>query len=558
MKALNASALTGLLGSPRGQLLNQIWDFIVIGAGSAGCVMANRLSADPAKRVLLLEAGGLDNDLRLRIPAGLVSAIFDDRFNWKYPALADPSRNGYQDQWSGGKCLGGSSSINGMLFIRGAPSDYDRWAELGCTGWDYSSVLPYFRQIESFEGGSDHYRGGEGPLAVTFPATKPMLVDEFISTAQECGHPRNPDYNGAEQAGVALAQATIRNGGRDSSSRAFLEAVQQRPNLEVRTSAQVTRLLFDGLRISGVQYVRNGADESAECSGEVILSAGALGSPRILMLSGIGPESLLRSVGVTPVLDSPEVGHNLMEHPAVYISAKVSVPTFNRAARWYRLPWVMLEWALFGRGPAAVGTVLAQVLCRSSKNSGSPDLQLLLSLVTFEINKNTGKPVLSKDDGIAIACCLLDPEARGTVRITSANPADPPIVDHKLFGCDADLSRLAEGAAKALEILQSAPLKEFIRKIECPVAIDAPAEDWNEFLQMSGFRGDHPCGTCRMGGDKLSVVDPRLRVRGIEGLRIVDASIIPIIPKANTNATVMMIAEKAAAMIQEDYQTTPA
>lgn len=536
--------------------MQKFWDFIIIGAGSAGCILANRLSADPSKRVLLLEAGGDDDDLSLRVPAGLISAIFDDRFNWKYPAVADPSRNGLQDRWSGGKCLGGSSSINGMLFIRGAPSDYDHWAQLGCTGWDYSSVLPFFRRIECFEGGSDQYRGGDGLLAVTFPATKPALVDHFIAAAQGCGHPFNPDYNGAEQHGVALAQATIRKGRRASSSQTFLNPVRRRPNLEVRTGAQVSRLMFDGHQVCGVHYVRNGVDEYVRCCGEVILSAGAIGSPKILMLSGVGPKELLQSVGVTPITDSPEVGRNLMEHPAVYISAKASVATFNRAAKWYHLPWVLLEWALFGRGPAAVGTVLAQVLCNSSKNSSAPDLQLLLSLVTFAADEKTGKPVLSKDDGIAIACCLLEPVARGTVRITSADASNPPIVEHMLLRHDADLHRLAEAASRALEILQSPPLKAYIREIECPVTLDAPVAIWNEYLQKSGFRGDHPCGTCRMGGDEQSVVDPRLRVRGIGGLRIVDASIIPVIPKANTNATVLMIAEKAAAMILEDHQTT--
>ena len=445
-----------------------------------------------------------------------------------------------------------------MLFIRGAPNDYDRWADLGCAGWDYSSVLPYFRQIESFEGGSDEYRGGEGPLAITFPATKPAIVDYFVRAAQDCGHPFNPDYNGAKQAGVSWAQATIRNGHRESTARAFLDQVRQRPNLEVMTGVQVSRVMFDGSRACGVQYVRAGVDENATCSGEVVLSAGAIGSPKILMLSGVGPTELLQSVGITPITDSPDVGRNLMEHPAVYVSARVSVATFNRSARWYRLPWVLLQWALFGRGPAAVGTVLAQVLCNSSRNSGSPDLQLLLSLATFAMDPITGKPVLSKDDGIAIACCLLDPVARGTVRITSANPADPPIVEHCLLGHASDLNRLTEAALKAIEILQTSPLKNYILELECPASLQTPEAVWADYLRKSGFRADHPCGTCRMGRDQQSVVDPRLRVRGIEGLRIVDASIIPVIPLANTNATVMMIAEKAAAMILEEHHATPA
>ncbi|MEQ8514940.1 MAG: GMC family oxidoreductase N-terminal domain-containing protein [Chromatocurvus sp.] len=527
---------------------------MIVGAGSAGCVLANRLSEDPGVNVLLLEAGGENNALDIRIPAGIASAIFKERYNWQYPALADPSRNNAVDTWSGGRGLGGSSSINGMLFIRGARADYDSWSELGCTGWDYDSVLPHFRAIEAFEGGSDSYRGGAGPLAVSFPAASRKLITSWMDTAENCGHSRNTDYNGAEPAGVGLAQSSIKNGRRHSAAEAFLKPVRNRQNLEIRTESQATRLLFEDGRATGVEYQRAGVHEEAKCRGEIIVSCGAIASPRLLMHSGIGPAESLAEYGIPLVREAHAVGANLMEHPAIYVKAFTRLPSFNRAGRLYLMPFVLLNWLLRGKGPAAVGTTVAQVLATSSDSESAPDLQVLLSLVNFSINAAGNGVSLSRQDGFSMACCLMTPKSRGRVNLTSADPLAKPRVEHLLLACNEDIDRLAEAGRLALKIVNTEPLKSFISQIDFPLTADASRDEWHAYLQEAVFRADHPSGTCRMGSDDDSVVDPRLRVRGVQGLRVVDASIIPVIPRANTNAPVMMIADKAAAMIKEDRQ----
>ncbi len=533
-------------------MTSKAWDYIIVGAGSAGCVLANRLSENPAVSVLLLEAGGKNDALDIRIPGGIASALFKERYNWQYPAAPDPSRNNAVDTWSAGRGLGGSSSINGMLFIRGSRVDYDGWRDLGCTGWDYDSVLPYFRSIETFEGGSDSYRGGSGPLTASFPRVRRKLIDTWLDAAKNCGHSYNPDYNGAEETGVAITQSTIRNGSRHSAAEAFLKPVIDRRNLEVRTGCQATRVLFEGDRAAGVEYRRDGVCEEARCVGEVIVSCGAIGSPRLLMHSGIGPAKSLTEYGIPVLRNVDAVGANLMEHPAIYVKAFTTLPSFNRAGRLHHVPFVLLDWLLRGKGPAAVGTTVAQVLAKSSNSEPAYDIQILLSMVNFTI-KPDGKGVsLSRREGFSMACCLMTPKSRGSVKITSQDPLAKPLVEHVMLDCDEDLDLLAEAGRQALNIVNAEPLKEFISQIDFPLTADSGRDEWHEYLHQSAFRADHPSGTCRMGADDSSVVDPRLRVRGVDGLRVVDTSIIPVIPRANTNAPVMMIAEKAAAMIKED------
>jgi choline dehydrogenase len=533
-------------------MAEQQYDYIIVGAGTAGCILANRLSENPEQRVLLLEAGGRNNALDIRMPAGIASALFKPRYNWQYPARPDPTRNDMVDSWSGGRGLGGSSSINGMLFIRGARADYDGWAEAGCTGWDYDSVLPHFRDVESFEGGGDRYRGGAGPLSVSFPATGEKLIDVWLDAACNSGHQRNPDYNGAEHLGAARAQSSIRRGRRHSTAEAFIKPALQRPNLEVRTGCQVTRVLIEDGRARGVEYERSGSRETVRSDGEIVVCTGAIATPRLLMHSGIGPGDTLREYDIEMLKDVPAVGANLMEHPALYVKAFTSLPTFNRAGRLYRGPFVLLDWLLRGRGAAAVGTAVGQVLAKSSESEIAADLQVLLTLANFSVNAKGTGVVLDKRDGFSMACCLLTPRSRGRVTLTSRDPLEKPIVEHRMLDHEEDLDRLAEAGRTALAILNSAPLKDYIEEVDFPLMADSSREEWHDYLHQSAFRADHPSGTCRMGSDEASVVDPRLRVRGVDGLRVVDASIIPVIPRANTNAPVMMIAHKAAAMISED------
>jgi choline dehydrogenase len=375
------------------------------------------------------------------------------------------------------------------------------------------------------------------------------LIDRVIDAAMDCGHPFNEDYNGAHQTGVAYAQASQKRGRRYSSARAFLGPVRGRSNLKVVMGAQAGRVLFDGRQASGVAYWKNGREQRALCGGEVIISAGAMGSPKLLMHSGIGPAEPLRELGIEVVCDRPQVGENLMEHPAVYLTANTRMESLNAAAHPLRLPFVLADWLLRGRGPATACAAAAQVLSRSRDGLVAPDIQLLVTPAIFDYDMEKKKATVRPENGISIAAVALHPEGRGRIRITSPDPLAPPLIEHELIGAPADVDCLAAAAREAIRIFSKLQERGIVSEIEEPLTPESEDDAYRAFVREAAFRGDHASGTCRMGGDDEAVLDPKLRVRGVEGLRVVDASIMPTIPSGNTNAPTLMIAEKASAMI---------
>lgn len=534
----------------------QNWDYIIIGGGSAGCVLADQLSKDPSNEVLLLDAGTGDLSPALRIPAGIIAAIPNDRFNWKYQAAPDASRGGTTETWSAGKAIGGSSAINGMLYVRGHASDFDGWAERGCKGWDFRSVLPHFKAIETYQGGDSAYRGADGRQSVQLPRLSNPLIKAFMQAAEACGHPTNPDYNGASQSGVGLAQATQKRGWRHSAATAFLAPARKRCNLTVLMGAQASRVIFSEKRACGVELIRRGKRQTVQCRREIILSAGAFASPKLLTLSGIGDGRTLRTLGVPVIASAPEVGQNLMEHPGIYIAANTSTPSFNALTRVDRLLVTLANWAIRGKGPASACTALAQVMSRSRPELRAPDLQMLLSLVTFDFDREKMKPTIEKENGISIASLLLQPRARGRVETISPDARIAPLIQHELLGDELDAADLVAAARQAMQILTTAPLAPLITRLKTPFGLDVTDAELSSWIREAAIRGDHGCGTCRMGGDEQSVVDERLRVRGVRNLRVADASIMPMITNGNTNAPTLMIGHKAAAMILEDQAVT--
>ena len=526
-------------------------DYVIVGAGSAGCVVANRLSAD-GSRVALLEAGPRDYHPMIHVPAGLRELLFHPVFNWNYETEADEKTGNRAIHWPRGRTLGGSSSINGMLYVRGNPADYDGWAQRGCRGWSFDDVLPYFKKSEDYRGSGDtSYRGKGGVLAVEDYKTILPLTHKFVEAAQQAGFPFTPDYNGAEQEGVSYSQMTRNSRFRASTARSFLAEARRRKNLTVITDAIGTGLLFDGSKCVGATYRYGGEDKEIRATREVIVCGGAINSPHLLQVSGIGPAAYLQSIGVEVVHDLPGVGANLSDHYVTRIShrAKPGTLSINEMARAPRVFQEVWRYAVHGDGALTFGVTSAMVFCRSRESLSSPDLQLLFTPASYSAVE---LKTFDEHPGMTVAVCPVRPDSRGTIMAKSADPLERPAIVPNYLTDENDVQVLLSGLRHTRRILESPALASFSEGEIAPGPEVDSAETAKEYGLKHGNTIYHPVGTCKMGEDPMAVVDPRLKVRGVNGLRVIDASVMPTVTTGNTNAPTIMIAEKGAAMIIED------
>jgi choline dehydrogenase len=531
-----------------------VFDYIVVGGGTAGCVLANRLTASGAHRVLVLEAGPRDNYLWIHIPIGYGKTMFHPAYNWGFYTEPEPSMNGRKVYWPRGRGLGGSSSINGLIYVRGQPQDYDRWAEAGNAGWSWRDVLPYFIRSESNSRGASATHGADGPLACTDIGAKHELIEAIIAGAGTLGVARTDDFNGGDQQGVGYYQLFTRNGWRCSTAVGYLKPVRARQNLQVETDAQVTRVLFDGRRAIGVEYRQDGALKTAKASREVLLSAGALQSPQLLQLSGVGDPALLQSFGIPVVQALPGVGENLQDHLQLRLLYRCTraITTNDDLNSWWRSAKIGLQWLLYKRGPLAVGINQGGLFTRVLPESATPDVQFHFGTLSADLAGAKPHPF----PGFTFSVCQLRPTSRGHVRIKSADPLAAPAMQPNYLTTDLDQRCAIAAVRYARRLADTAPMRAYVaEEIRPGAALDSANDhDVLEFCRDYGATIFHPSGTCRMGGDDdaSAVVDARLRVRGIDGLRVVDCSIMPTLTSGNTNAPVVMIAEKASDMILAD------
>jgi choline dehydrogenase len=523
------------------------FDYVIIGGGTAGCVLSNRLSADPGARVLLLEAGGIGLSPLIHVPAAVGQAMQSRTLAWRYLTEPDPSRNARTEIFLCGKTLGGGSSINGMFFSRGQSEDFDDWAGLGNDGWSFADLLPLFKRLETSEAGDDKMRGRSGPVSVSQLRSVHPLSPVFVNAAAECGIPTTDDYNGEKQYGASLAQVSQKDGWRDPASRAYLLPAWRRPNLAIVTHALAHRLTFDGKRCTGVVYAVGDKVLKARARREVILSAGAMQSPKVLLLSGIGPADYLREQGIAVVHDVPGVGFNLQEHPDVTVSANVNVDTYNLIALSpLRMAAAVAQWAATGRGPATSPYCQAVAFFNTTTPGARPDMEMLFA--PFAFATATTKTEAYRRGAVNFILSLCRPTARGRVSLHSSDPQAHPRIDMPLIA-DADLPGIIAGCRMARRVMQAAAFKPYFVDERLPGPDVQTDDEWTSFLRTSVFGGNHLVGTCKMGTDPMAVVSPALKVNGVDALRVIDASIMPRLTSAHTNAVAFAIGEKGSDLL---------
>jgi choline dehydrogenase len=533
--------------------MNDSFDYIVTGAGSAGCVVAARLSQSGRYRVLLLEAGGKDRNPWIHIPMGFSRVYADPRVNWMYESEPEAQLDGRALYQPRGKVLGGTSSINGMVYMRGNAGDYDEWRQRGCDGWDYDNVLPYFRKAEHQQRGRNEFHGVGGPLHVSDQPGHFELADHFVAAAIEAGLPPNDDFNGAEQEGAGYFQSTTGKRRRWSTATAYLRPARRRRNLVVRPNAQATRILIEDGCANGVAFVSNGVQHMARARAEVIVCGGVFNSPQLLQLSGIGPGDLLQEMGIAVVRDLPAVGRHLQDHFFVRLAYRCTRRiTMNELANSLpRKALALAQWGLFRCGPLAANGVLAGAFARSDARLERPDLQFNFTPWSYASRDARGA-VAHPFPGFSVSAVHLRPDSRGTVHIKSPDPLMPPAIRFNFLQTQSDLQALTAGMRLARKFTQQPSLKPYVAEELLPGPSVNSDSEFETNIRLNASSNLHPVGTCRMGPEGDTVVDPRLRVHGVGRLRVVDAAIMPTVPAGNTNAPTIMIAEKAADMILAD------